>query len=197
METKTVRGLNKNKSTMESSSVGIIAEVFEKAVRLACDCLKGLIKIFKNAIGPKAPMSVKEYEQYARKVDRLVENNINLNKTHMTIKELGEKIEIKEYRLLGERKKLKEEIVQLKKQEKNAKSLEKRLLKDLNGENVDDVLSKFNRIRMEMDAYERLVDNAENAKEMLDEDVMEYMENIKENTLSEDRNKKQERMFEK
>ncbi len=115
----------------------------------------------------------------------------------MTIKELGEKIEIKEYRLLGERKKLKEEIVQLKKQEKNAKSLEKRLLKDLNGENVDDVLSKFNRIRMEMDAYERLVDNAENAKEMLDEDVMEYMENIKENTLSEDRNKKQERMFEK
>ena len=38
---------------------------------------------------------------------------------------------------------------------------------------------------------------AENAKEMLDEDVMEYMENIKENTLSEDRNKKQERMFEK
>ena len=126
-----------------------------------------------------------------------MENNINLNKTHMTIKELGEKIEIKEYRLLGERKKLKEEIVQLKKQEKNAKSLEKRLLKDLNGENVDDVLSKFNRIRMEMDAYERLVDNAENAKEMLDEDVMEYMENIKENTLSEDRNKKQERMFEK
>ena len=89
------------------------------------------------------------------------------------------------------------QIVQLKKQEKNAKSLEKRLLKDLNGENVDDVLSKFNRIRMEMDAYERLVDNAENAKEMLDEDVMEYMENIKENTLSEDRNKKQERMFEK
>lgn len=87
--------------------------------------------------------------------------------------------------------------MQLKKQEKNAKSLEKRLLKDLNGENVDDVLSKFNRIRMEMDAYERLVDNAENAKEMLDEDVMEYMENIKENTLSEDRNKKQERMFEK
>ena len=75
--------------------------------------------------------------------------------------------------------------------------MEKRLLKDLNGENVDDVLSKFNRIRMEMDAYERLVDNAENAKEMLDEDVMEYMENIKENTLSEDRNKKQERMFEK
>lgn len=179
METKTVRGLNKNKSTMESSSVGIIAEVFEKAVRLACDCLKGLIKIFKNAIVPKAPMSVKEYEQYARNVDRLVEKNRNLNKTHMTIKELEEKIERKEYRLLGGRKKLKEEIVQLKKQEKNAKSLEKRLLKDLNGENVDDVLSKFNRIRMEIDAYERLVDRAEDAKEMLDGDVKEYMNEIK------------------
>ena len=126
-------------------------------------------------------MSVKEYEQYARNVDRLVENNRNLNKTHMTIKELEEKIERKEYRLLGGRKKLKEEIVKLKKQEKNAKSLEKRLLKDLNGENVDDVLSKFNRIRMEMDAYERLVDRAEDAKEMLDEDVKEYMKNINEN----------------
>ena len=34
-------------------------------------------------------------------------------------------------------------------------------------------------------------------EQMLDEDVEEYMENIKENTLSEDRNKKQERMFEK
>lgn len=71
--------------------------------------------------------------------------------------------------------------MKLKKQEKNAKSLEKRLLKDLNGENVDDVLSKFNRIRMEMDAYERLVDRAEDAKEMLDEDVKEYMKNINEN----------------
>jgi uncharacterized protein Yka (UPF0111/DUF47 family) len=124
-------------------------------------------------------MFVKEYEQYARNVDRLVENNRNLNKTHMTIKELEEKIERKEYRLLGGRKKLKEEIVQLKKQEKNAKNLEKRLLKDLNGENVDDVLSKFNRTRMEMDAYERLVDRAEDAKEMLDEDVKEYMNEIK------------------
>ena len=124
-------------------------------------------------------MSVKEYEQYARNVDRLVEKNRNLNKTHMTIKELEEKIERKEYRLLGGRKKLKEEIVQLKKQEKNAKSLEKRLLKDLNGENVDDVLSKFNRIRMEIDAYERLVDRAEDAKEMLDGDVKEYMNEIK------------------
>ena len=69
--------------------------------------------------------------------------------------------------------------MQLKKQEKNAKSLEKRLLKDLNGENVDDVLSKFNRIRMEIDAYERLVDRAEDAKEMLDGDVKEYMNEIK------------------
>ena len=97
----------------------------------------------------------------------------------MTIKELEEKIERKEYRLLGGRKKLKEEIVQLKKQEKNAKILEKRLLKDLNGENVDDVLSKFNRIRMEIDAYERLVDRAEDAKEMLDGEVKEYMNEIK------------------
>ena len=38
-------------------------------------------------------MSVKEYEQYARNVDRLVEKNRNLNRTHMTIKELEEKIE--------------------------------------------------------------------------------------------------------
>lgn len=32
---------------------------------------------------------------------------------------------------------------------------------------------------MEMDAYERLVDRAEDAKEMLDEDVKEYMNEIK------------------
>ena len=57
--------------------------------------------------------------------------------------------------------------------------MEKRLLKDLNGENVDDVLSKFNRIRMEIDAYERLVDRAEDAKEMLDGEVKEYMNEIK------------------
>ena len=69
--------------------------------------------------------------------------------------------------------------MQLKKQEKNAKILEKRLLKDLNGENVDDVLSKFNRIRMEIDAYERLVDRAEDAKEMLDGEVKEYINEIK------------------
>lgn len=191
MGTKTVGGLKKNKSSLESKSVGVIAEVFEKAVKIAGDCLKGLIRLFKDAIVPKAPMPITEYEQYARNVDRLVENNRNLNKTHMTIKELEEKIERKEYKLLGGRKKLKEEIVQLKKQEKNAKGLEKRLLKALNGANVDDVLSKFNRTRMEMAAYERLADRAEDAKEMLDEEVRSYMKDIKVNIkIQENENRK-------
>lgn len=191
MGTKTVGGLKKNKSSLESKSVGVIAEVFEKAVKIAGDCLKGLIRLFKDAIVPKAPMPIAEYEQYARNVDRLVENNRNLNKTHMTIKELEEKIERKEYKLLGGRKKLKEEIVQLKKQEKNAKGLEKRLLKALNGANVDDVLSKFNRTRMEMAAYERLADRAEDAKEMLDEEVRSYMKDIKVNIkIQENENRK-------
>lgn len=191
MGTKTVGGLKKNKSSLESKSVGVIAEVFEKAVKIAGDCLKGLIRLFKDAIVPKAPMPITEYEQYARNVDRLVENNRNLNKTHMTIKELEEKIERKEYKLLGGRKELKEEIVQLKKQEKNAKGLEKRLLKALNGANVDDVLSKFNRTRMEMAAYERLADRAEDAKEMLDEEVRSYMKDIKLNIkIQENENRK-------
>ena len=44
-ETKTVGGLRKNKSSRESAGVGIFAGVFEKTVEMACDCLKGLIRI--------------------------------------------------------------------------------------------------------------------------------------------------------
>lgn len=86
----------------------------------------------------------------------------------------------KEHRIFGGKKKLKDEIVQLEKQEKTAKNLEKRLLKKLNGTNVDEVIRKFNRKRMEMDAYKDSVDRAENAKEMLDENVREYMGNVQE-----------------
>ena len=82
--------------------------------------------------------------------------------------------------MFGGKKKLKDEIVQLEKQEKTAKDLEKRLLKKLNGTNVDEVIRKFNRKRMEMDAYKDSVDRAENAKEMLDENVREYMGNVQE-----------------
>ena len=179
-ETKTVGGLRKNKSSRESAGVGIFAGVFEKAVGMACDCLKGLIKIFRGAIAPKPPQPVKEYKQYAKKVDELLENHRVLNRVHMAIREAKDQMDRKEHRIFGGKKKLKDEIVQLEKQEKTAKNLEKRLLKKLNGTNVDEVIRKFNRKRMEMDAYKDSVDRAENAKEMLDENVREYMGNVQE-----------------
>lgn len=179
-ETKTVGGLRKNKSSRESAGVGIFAGVFEKAVGMACDCLKGLIKIFRGAIAPKPPQPVKEYKQYAKKVDELLENHRVLNRVHMAIREAKDQMDRKEHRIFGGKKKLKDEIVQLEKQEKTAKNLEKMLLKKLNGTNVEEVIRKFNRKRMEMDAYKDSVDRAEDAKEMLDENVREYMGNVQE-----------------
>ena len=87
-------------------------------------------------------------------------------------------MDLKEYRMFGGKKKLKDDIVQLEKQEKTARSLENRLLKKLNGDSVDEVIRKFNRMRMEMDAYKNSVDRAEDAKEILDENVREYIENV-------------------
>ena len=75
---------------------------------------------------------------------------------------------------------MEDEISQLEKREKTARSLENRLLKKLNGDSVDGVIRKFNRMRMEMDAYKDSVDRAEDAKEMLDENVREYMGNVQE-----------------
>ena len=45
---------------------------------------------------------------------------------------------------------------------------------------LDEVIRKFNRMRMEMDAYKNFVDRAEDAKKMLDENVREYMEDVQE-----------------
>ena len=179
-EIKTVGGLRKNKSSRESAGVGIFAGVFEKAVGMACDCLKGLIKIFKGAIAPKPPQPVKEYKQYAKMVDELLENHRALNRVHMAIREAKDQMDRKEYRMFGGKKKLKDEIVQLEKQEKTARSLENRLLKKLDDDSVDEVIRKFNRMRMEMDAYKNSVDRAEDAKEMQDENVREYMEDVQE-----------------
>ena len=151
---------------------------------MSCDCLKGLIKIFRGAIAPKPPQPVKEYKQYAKKVDELLENHRVLNRVHMAIREAKDQMDRKEHRIFGGKKKLKDEIVQLEKQEKKARSLESRLLKKLNGDSVDEVIRKFNRMRMEMDAYKNSVDRAEDAKEMLDENVREYMENVRKNEAS-------------
>lgn len=63
------------------------------------------------------------------------------------------------------------------------------MLKKLNGDSVDEVIKKFNRMRMEMDAYKNFVDRAEDAKEMLDENVREYMKNVQEKALAEDKSK--------
>lgn len=188
-ETKIVGGLRKNKSSRESAGVGIFAKVFEMAVGMACDCLKGLIKIFREAVAPKPPQSVKEYKQYAKMVDELLENHRTLNRVHMAIRETKDQIDRKEYRMFGGKKKLKDEIVQLEKQEKTARSLESSLLKKLNGDSVDEVIRKFNRMRMEMDAYKNTVDRAEDAKEMLDENVREHMGNVQEKALARDKSK--------
>ena len=192
-ETKTVGGLRKNKSSRESVGVGIFSRVFEKAVGMACDCLKGLIRIFRDAIAPKPPQPVKEYKQYAKMVDELLENHRALNRTQMAMRETKDQIDRKEYGMFGGKKKLKDEIVQLERQEKTARSLENRLLKKLNGDSVDEVIKKFNRMRMEMDAYKNFVDRAEDAKEMLDENVREYMKNVQEKALAEDKSKDRRR----
>ena len=188
-EIKTVGGLRKNKSSRESAGVGIFAGVFEKAVGMACDCLKGLIKIFKGAIAPKPPQPVKEYKQYAKMVDELLENHRALNRVHMAIREAKDQMDRKEYSMFGGKKKLKDEIVQLEKQEKTARSLENRLLKKLDGDSVDEVIRKFNRMRMEMDAYKNSVDRAEDAKEMQDENVKEYMEDVQEKTSAKEKSR--------
>lgn len=188
-ETKKVGGLRKNKSSRESAGVGIFAGVFEKAVGMACDCLKGLIKIFKGAIAPKPPQPVKEYKQYAKMVDELLENHRALNRVHMAIREAKDQMDRKEYRMFGGKKKLKDEIVQLENQEKTARSLENRLLKKLDDDSVDEVIRKFNRMRMEMDAYKNSVDRAEDAKEMQDENVREYMEDVQEKTSAKEKSR--------
>ena len=99
----------------------------------------------------------------------------------MAIREAKDQMDRKEHRIFGGKKKLKDEIVQLEKQEKKARSLESRLLKKLNGDSVDEVIRKFNRMRMEMDAYKNSVDRAEDAKEMLEVEVKAFMEGEKEN----------------
>lgn len=191
-ETKTVGGLRKNKSSRESAGVGIFAGVFEKAVGMACDCLKGLIKIFRGAIAPKPPQPIKEYEQYAKMVDELLENHRALNRIQMAMRETKYQMDRKEYRMFGGKKKLKDEIVQLEKQEKTARSLENRLLKKLNGDSADGVIRKFNRMRMEMDAYKNSVDRAEDAREMLDENVREYMKNVQGKVSARDKSEDRE-----
>lgn len=118
-----------------------------------------------------------------------MENHRALNGVHMAIKEAKDQMDRKEYSMFGGKKKLKDEIVQLEKQEKTAMSLENRLLKKLNGDSVDEVIRKFNRMRMEMDAYKNSVDRAEDAKEMLDENVRKYMENVQERALARDKSK--------
>ena len=123
-ETKTVGGLRKNKSSRESAGVGIFAGVFEKVVEMSCDCLKGLIRIYRGAIAPKPPQPVKEYKQYAKMVDELLDNHRALNRVHMAMRETKDKMDLKEYRMFGGKKKLKDDIVQLEKQEKTARSLE-------------------------------------------------------------------------
>lgn len=178
--TKTVGGVKRNKSTRESPMVAFLAEMFVKVVEMACECLTGLIKMFKATVAPKPPYPIDKYEEYYHNHHALVDAVKNANGARAKIRDIEGQIDRKEYKFFGGKKELLARTEKYKAEEKKNNELAGKLKRILNVSSSDESISIFNRVQMEMYAYKSKMEDVINARENLKYNVSEYMKEVKE-----------------
>lgn len=153
--------------------------VFIDAVEKAIVFLKGLIEIFQAVIEPKKTHDEKTYKQY-KKVYVVVNDLISeRNSIYSKINYLENRLSLNDYKLIGGKKQLQGDIMSL---EKECDGIEKKInktVREVGERSVDDVIRRFRDLERIKDAYEKNLERQQEAKISLNEDVKEYMDELK------------------
>ena len=171
--------------------IGSAGRLFLAAIELAIDVLKGLIEIYQAIVEPKSRHNEKTYKKYQKVYVMVSDLEEKRDNAYSRKNQLETKLSIKDYKLIGGKKKLQTEIQSLENEIKGISSEISKAVKEVGEDNLRDFESHYRYL-------ERLKDNHEYGKKRLaeaklhhEDRVKEYMADVKElNVELQERDKK-------
>ena len=163
--------------------IGTAGKVFLSAIELAIDFLKGLIEIYKAIIEPKNHHDEKNYKKY-EKIEVIISDlESKRGNAYSRINYLENRLSMKDYKLIGGKKQLQNEIQLL---NKEAKRIDRQIDKTLNEVGVTDIRdfrTHCRELKMIKDNYEQDKKRFKEAKLNHEERVREYMADVKDSNV--------------
>ena len=163
--------------------IGSAGRLFLAAINLAIDVLKGLIEIYQAIVEPKSRHDEKTYKRY-EKIEVIISDlESKRGNAYSRINYLENRLSMKDYKLIGGKKQLQNEIQLL---SKEANRIDRQINKTLNEVGVSDVRdfrTTYRQLKMIKDNYEQDKKRFEEAKLNHEDRVKEYMESVMENTV--------------
>ena len=171
--------------------IGSAGRLFLAAIDLAIDVLKGLIEIYQAIVEPKSRHDEKTYKKYQKVYVMVSDLEAKRDSAYSRKNQLETKLSIKDYKLIGGKKKLQTEIQSLDKDVKDISSKINKALKEVDEDSLRDFESHYRYL-------ERLKDDNEYGKKRLaeaklhhEDRVKEYMADVKESNVElQERDKK-------
>lgn len=171
--------------------IGSAGRLFLAAIDLAIDVLKGLIEIYQAIVEPKSRHDEKTYKKYQKVYVVVSDLEEKRDNAYSRKKQLETKLSIKDYKLIGGKKKLQTEIQSLENEIKGISSKINKAVKEVGEDSLRDFESHYRYL-------ERLKDNHEYGKKRLaeaklhhEDRVMEYMADVKDSNVElQERDKK-------
>ena len=171
--------------------IGSAGRLFLAAIDLAIDVLKGLIEIYQAIVEPKSRHDEKTYKKY-QKVYVMVSNlEAKRDSAYSRKNQLETKLSIKDYKLIGGKKKLQTEIQSLDKDVKDISSKINKALKEVDEDSLRDFESHYRYLERLKDDHEYGKKRLAEAKLHHEDRVKEYMADVKESNVElQERDKK-------
>lgn len=171
--------------------IGSAERLFLAAIDLAIDVLKGLIEIYQAIVEPKSRHDEKTYKKYQKVFVVVSDLEAKRDSAYSRKNQLETKLSIKDYKLIGGKKKLQTEIQSLEKDIKDISSKINKAVKEVGEDNLRDFESHYRYLERLKDDYEYGKKRLTEAKLHHEDRVKEYMADVKESNVElQERDKK-------
>lgn len=171
--------------------IGSAGRVFLAAINLAIDVLKGLIEIYQAIVEPKSRHDEKTYKKYQKVYVVVSDLEAKRDSAYSRKNQLETKLSIKDYKLIGGKKKLQTEIQSLNKDIKDISSKINKAVKEVGEDNLRDFESHYRYLERLKDDHEYGKKRLAEAKLHYEDRVKEYMVDVKESNIElQERDKK-------
>lgn len=171
--------------------IGSAGRLFLAAIDLAIDVLKGLIEIYQAIVEPKSRHDEKTYKKYQKVYVVVSDLEAKRDSAYSRKNQLETKLSIKDYKLIGGKKKLQTEIQSLDKDIKDISSKINKAVKEVGEDNLRDFESHYRYLERLKDDHEYGKKRLAEAKLHHEDRVKEYMADVKDSNVElQERNKK-------
>lgn len=163
--------------------IGSAGRLFLAAIDLAIDVLKGLIEIYQAIIEPKSRHDEKTYKKYQKVYVMVSDLEAKRDSAYSRKNQLETKLSIKDYKLIGGKKKLQTEIQSLDKDIKDISSKINKAVKEVGEDSLRDFESHYRYLERLKDDHEYGKKRLAEAKLHHEDRVKEYMADVKDSNV--------------